>query len=237
MEYRERTGCQKQTAGTLFAVGTSLNSQQVLERALTLTYSQPTTQRLARRAPMYPSRVQAIDTSNSSASARKNERLFCKLSLHSLVCRAATPNCCARAILYTRSAPRAQSRGARRDHNAAQPPHAPEDPRDPVPRLLLARGADPRPQAHAGAAPGWPEVRRHLLPRQRLPHVRWFRLHALLALRYGRPRRLRLRTLGPHQDSRRSGKHLPAREKNWSSPVAYIPPLPPPLPPHVHASK
>ena len=134
-------------------------------------------------------------------------------------------------------------RGADRVTQRAQPPHAPDasrvtavtqtlstmTSRDQVPRLLLARGADPRPQAHAGAAPGWPEVRRHLLPRQRLPHVRWFRLHALLALRYGRPRRLRLRTLGPHQDSRRSGKHLPAREKNWSSPVTHVP-LPPPSP-------
>ena len=49
-------------------------------------------------------------------------------------------------------------------------------------------------------------------------------------LRYGRPRRLRLRTLGPHQDSRRSGKHLPAREKNWSSPVTHVRPSPPPSP-------
>ena len=39
MKYRERTGCQKQTAGTLFAVGTSLNCQQVLERALTADVS------------------------------------------------------------------------------------------------------------------------------------------------------------------------------------------------------
>ena len=61
---------------------TSLNCQQVWSALSQLTYSQPTTQRLARRAPIYPSRLQAIDTSNSSASARKNADSFCKLSLH-----------------------------------------------------------------------------------------------------------------------------------------------------------
>ena len=76
MEYRERTWCQKQTAGTLFGFGTSLNCQQVWSALSQLTYSQPTTQKVARRAPIYPSRLQAIDTSNSSASARKNERLL-----------------------------------------------------------------------------------------------------------------------------------------------------------------
>ena len=104
----------KTNAGTLFGFGTSLNCQQVwsaLSRSDVLTTDHAT---LARRAPTYPSRLQAIDTSNSRASARKNERLFCKLSLHSLVYRAATPNRCARATLYTRSAPRARFRGTGR---------------------------------------------------------------------------------------------------------------------------